>query len=77
MGFSQNKNLTLLNVSQVSTKSLQNTLSFKYENCWSSAKYILDILAKLDEGTYVLAKNPYTPLLIKLYLTKSAAEQEF
>lgn len=29
----------------------------------------------LDDGNYVLAKNPYTPLSIKLYQTSSIEEE--
>lgn len=75
VGFSQNKSLALLNVDQVSVRGLENTLSFKYESCWSAVKYICGLLAGLEDGNYVLAKNPYTPLSIKLYQTSSIEEE--
>jgi hypothetical protein len=51
---------------------METTLSFNYESCWSNVKYILGLLAQLDSGTYVLAKNPYSPLSMKLYKTANA-----
>ncbi len=68
IGYTQNKSLALLNVDQISVKGLQNTMSqFRFENCWVPVKYILNLLTDLEDGTYVLAKAPYTPLSIKLY----------
>lgn len=75
IGITQNKTPILLNVDTISVKSMETTLSFKYESCWNTVKYILGLLAPLDDGTYVLAKNPYSPLTMKLYKTADAEEE--
>lgn len=37
---------------------------------------MLNLLVGLENGNYVLAKNPYAPLSIKLYRTSTAEEDE-
>jgi hypothetical protein len=76
IGYGQNKTPLLLNVDTISAKNMESTLSFKYEACWSNVKYIFGLLAQLDSSTYVLSKNPYSPLLMKLYKTANAEEEE-
>lgn len=75
MGFEQNKP-TLLNVSEITVEGMESILSFKTESCWSVLKYVLDLIAGLDDGTFVLSRAPYTPLSIKLFKIASKEEEE-
>jgi hypothetical protein len=72
IAFDNNKTPTLLNVDQKSIESFEKTFSFKYESCWSTVKYFLNLLAGVEDGNYVLSKDPYTPLSIKLFQTANA-----
>ena len=38
------------------------------DECWGNVKYFFDLIGKMDTGTYLLSKSPYTPLSLKLFM---------
>lgn len=76
MGYEQGKP-ALLNVNEITVEGMESILSFKTDSCWSVLKYVLDLLAGLNDGVYILSRAPYTnPLSIKLYKMPSKDEDE-
>ena len=66
VGFDKQKPY-IINIEESSVGNLEKYISFKYEDCFPVIKYIIESLIKEEDGEYVLTKNAYTPLSLKLY----------
>ena len=49
-------------------------MSVKIDECWKNVKYFFDLLSKMETGTYLLSKAPYTPLSLKLFMISGSED---
>ena len=75
VGFDKQKPY-IINIEESTVTNLEKYISFKHEDCYLVIKYIVDTLISQEDGEYVLTKNAYTPLSLKLYKLPTKEEDE-
>jgi hypothetical protein len=75
VGFDKQKPY-IINIEESTISNLQRYISFKHEDTYPVLKYIIETLIKEEDGEYVLTKNAYTPLSLKLYKLPAKEDDE-
>lgn len=75
VGFDKQKPY-IINIEESTISNLEKYISFKHEDTYPVLKLIIDTLIKEEDGEYVLTKNAYTPLSLKLYKLPAKEEDE-
>jgi hypothetical protein len=66
----------IINMEESTVTNLEKYISFKHEDCYPVLKHIVETLINEEDGEYVLTKNAYTPLSLKLYKLPTKDEEE-
>jgi len=65
----------IIGSSTLSVPKFMNLIGFKYEEAWNRVKFIIDYFEKVDDGSYILLRDPMKGT-IKIYSTEEKKEGE-
>jgi len=68
-------NLMLWHVQVCKPKDFAMQINLHMENCWGIVRAVIDLCLKLDEGKYLIVKEPNKPVMRLYSVPENAFEQ--